>query len=262
MELQIMKSSREAGKKGAEKAEELIRKLIEEQGEFRMLIPTGQSQFEFYEAFTKMDLPWDKMEFFHLDEYVGLPMSHPASFRKYLKERVVDVIGIKRIHYIDGEGDLESMITNLTEKITEKTIDIGIIGIGENGHIAFNDPPADFDTQESYKVVELDERCRRQQVGEGWFASVDDVPKLAISATVSQIMKCRYIVSVVPHKVKAEAVKKTLETAGVTEYIPATKLKEHENWYLYLDENSASELMISCSDTSGVCFTKCAEFPG
>ena len=129
-----------------------------------------------------------------------------------------------------------------SKKITEKPIDIGVIGIGENGHIAFNDPPADFDTKASYHIVKLDEKCRNQQVGEGWFAAINDVPEFAISATVYQIMSCEYIVSIVPHKVKANAVKNTLETVGVTNLIPATKMKEHENWYLYLDDNSASLL--------------------
>ena len=242
MKLSISRTSDEMGRKAAEKTAALIRQTVSEQGEARILVSTGQSQFEFFEALIQMDIPWDKVEIFHLDEYVGLPVTHGASFRKYLKERFIDKIGSARMNYIDGEGDTDKVIADITARIQEKPVDIGIIGIGENAHIAFNDPPADFETTASYHVVELDERCRRQQVGEGWFAAIEDVPRYAISATVSRIMACRYIISVVPHKVKAAAIQKTLETDGVTEAIPATKMREHGNWYLYLDEDSASLL--------------------
>lgn len=242
MKLSISQTSDEMGQKAAGKAAELICQAVREQGEARILVSTGQSQFEFFEALVQMDIPWDKVEIFHLDEYVGLPVTHGASFRKYLKERFIDKIGSTRMNYISGEGDTDKVIADITARIQEKPIDIGIIGIGENGHIAFNDPPADFETTASFHVVELDERCRRQQVGEGWFATVEDVPKYAISATVSQIMACRYIISVVPHKVKAAAIQKTLETEAVTNAVPATKMREHDNWYLYLDADSASLL--------------------
>lgn len=242
MKLSISQTSVEMGQKAAEKVAELICEAVREKGEARILVSTGQSQFEFFEALIKMDIPWDKVEIFHLDEYVGLPIAHVASFRKYLKERFVDKVGSTRMNYISGEGDTDEMIADITAKITEKPIDIGIIGIGENGHIAFNDPPADFETTASYHVVELDQKCRQQQVGEGWFATVDDVPKYAISATVSQIMSCKHIVSVVPHQVKASAIQKTLETDTVTNLIPATKMKEHDDWFLYLDAESASML--------------------
>lgn len=242
MKLSISQTSIEMGQKAAEKVAELICGTVREKGEARILVSTGQSQFEFFEALIKMDIPWDKVEIFHLDEYVGLPIAHVASFRKYLKERFVDKIGSTRMNYISGEGDTDEMIADITAKITEKPVDIGIIGIGENGHIAFNDPPADFETTASYHVVELDQKCRQQQVGEGWFATVDDVPKYAISATVSQIMACKHIISVVPHRVKASAIQKTLETDTVTNLIPATKMKEHGDWFLYLDAESASML--------------------
>lgn len=242
MKLSISRTSDEMGRKAAEKTAELIRQTVSEQGEARILVSTGQSQFEFFEALTQMDIPWDKVEIFHLDEYVGLPVTHGASFRKYLKERFIDKICSARMNYIDGEGDTDKIIADITARIQEKPVDIGIIGIGENAHIAFNDPPADFETTASYHVVELDERCRRQQVGEGWFAAIEDVPRYAVSATVSRIMACRCIISVVPHKVKAAAVQKTLETDEVTNVIPATKMREHDNWYLYLDEDSASLL--------------------
>ncbi len=242
MRLSISQTSEEMGQKAAERVAGLIAKAVGEQGEARILVSTGQSQFEFFEALVKRNIPWDKVEIFHLDEYVGLPATHGASFRKYLKTRFIDRIGSNRMNYISGEGDTDETIADMTARIREKPIDIGIIGIGENGHIAFNDPPADFETRASYHVVELDGNCRRQQVGEGWFGSVEDVPRYAISATVSQIMACRYVVSVVPHKVKAAAIQKTLETQGVTNLIPATKLKEHANWFLYLDRDSAALL--------------------
>ena len=242
MQCSISATSQEMGKRAAEKVAELIRETVREKGKARLLVSTGQSQFEFFEEITAMDIPWEAVEIFHLDEYIGLPITHPASFRKYLKERFIDKIGPAQMHYISGEGDIAAVIDEVTESIRKSPIDIGIIGIGENGHIAFNDPPADFETKAAYHVVSLDERCRIQQVGEGWFGSLDEVPKQAISATVPQILSCRTIVSIVPHKVKAEAVRNTLEAPAVTNLIPATALREHPRWYLYLDADSASLL--------------------
>ncbi len=242
MQCSISATSQEMGKRAAEKVAELIRETVKEKGKARLLVSTGQSQFEFFEEITAMDIPWEAVEIFHLDEYIGLPITHPASFRKYLKERFIDKIGPAQMHYISGEGDIAAVIDEVTESIRKSPIDIGIIGIGENGHIAFNDPPADFETKAAYHVVSLDERCRMQQVGEGWFGSLDEVPRQAISATVPQILSCRTIVSIVPHKVKAEAVRNTLEAPAVTNLIPATALREHPRWYLYLDADSASLL--------------------
>ncbi len=242
MQCSISATSQEMGKRAAEKVAELIRETVKEKGKARLLVSTGQSQFEFFEEITAMDIPWEAVEIFHLDEYIGLPITHPASFRKYLKERFIDKIGPAQMHYISGEGDIAAVIDEVTESIRKSPIDIGIIGIGENGHIAFNDPPADFETKAAYHVVSLDERCRMQQVGEGWFGSLDEVPRQAISATVPQILSCRTIVSIVPHKVKAEAVRNTLEAPAVTNLIPATALREHPQWYLYLDADSASLL--------------------
>ena len=242
MQCSISATSQEMGKRAAEKVAELIRETVKEKGKARLLVSTGQSQFEFFEEITAMDIPWEAVEIFHLDEYIGLPITHPASFRKHLKERFIDKIGPAQMHYISGEGDIAAVIDEVTESIRKSPIDIGIIGIGENGHIAFNDPPADFETKAAYHVVSLDERCRMQQVGEGWFGSLDEVPRQAISATVPQILSCRTIVSIVPHKVKAEAVRNTLEAPAVTNLIPATALREHPQWYLYLDADSASLL--------------------
>lgn len=173
---------------------------------------------------------------FHLDEYVSLPETHPASFRKYLKERFLSKVTLADCHLVDGNPD---SIPALTAELRKAPIDIGLIGIGENAHIAFNDPPADFDTRESYIVVNLNERCKQQQVGEGWFASTEEVPAQAISMTPWQIMQCRHIISAVPHKVKAKAVSDTLNH-DTTPEIPATLLKTHPNFDLFLDAESAS----------------------
>ena len=242
MQCSISATSQEMGKRAAEKVAELIRETVREKGKARLLVSTGQSQFEFFEEITAMDIPWESVEIFHLDEYIGLPITHPASFRKYLKERFIDKIGPAQMHYISGEGDIAAVIDEVMESIRKSPIDIGIIGIGENGHIAFNDPPADFETKAAYHVVSLDERCRMQQVREGWFGGLEEVPRQAISATVPQILSCRTIVSIVPHKVKAEAVRNTLEAPAVTNLIPATALREHPGWNLYLDADSASLL--------------------
>ena len=186
-----------------------------------------------------MPVDFTKVTMFHLDEYVGLPITHIASFRKYLTERFVNRVPLKEAVFVNGEGDVAANIDYISHRVKEAPIDVGVIGIGENGHIAFNDPPADFDTEAAYKVVTLDERCRKQQVGEGWFATVDDVPKQAISMCVKQIMSSRCIVTVVPHAVKAEAIKNTL-AQDINNMVPATIMKSHPHWDMYLDADSAA----------------------
>ena len=228
------------GERAADVTAQEIEKAIAERGVCRLLLSTGASQFEVLEALVKKELPWDKVIMFHLDEYVGMPITHVASFRKYLTERFVEKVHPMATHFVNGEGDVEKNIAELTAILREAPIDVALIGIGENGHIAFNDPPADFDTKEAYIKVTLDERCRKQQMGEGWFATIDDVPKQAISMTVYQMMQSRVVLSIVPGARKAEAIKKTLEAEAVTNLVPATKLHEHANWMLFLDENSAS----------------------
>ena len=177
---------------------------------------------------------------FHLDEYVDLKESHIASFRKYLKERFVSKVNLEAAYFVNGEGNIEENIKELTVKLREKPVDVGVIGIGENGHIAFNDPPADFDTDLAYKVVDLDDKCKKQQVGEGWFETVNDVPKQAITMCVKQILSCKAIVTCVPHAVKAQAIKSTLQNP-VTNTVPATILKTHKDWNLFIDKNSAKD---------------------
>lgn len=242
MEIRICKNSEELGKSAAKYVADILKTCIAEKGNARIVLSTGASQFDTIKALVKEPgIKWNCVEMFHLDEYVDLPITHVASFRKYLQERFVDKVGtLKAVHFVDGtkEG-----IAKLTEEIRKEPIDIGLIGIGENGHIAFNDPPADFDTKEAYIIVNLDERCKKQQMGEGWFATLEDVPKQAVSMTTYQIMQCRTIVSCVPHAVKAEAIENTIKAEATTNMIPATLLKEHENFILYLDENSASRII-------------------
>lgn len=239
MKLHVYETAAEMGRRSAELIAEKLNEAIAQRGSARLLLSTGASQFEMLEALVGMDVDFSKVTMFHLDEYVNLPMSHVASFRRYLHERFADRLPLKEAVYVNGEGDVKANIAYITERIREAPVDVGAIGIGENGHIAFNDPPADFETRESYIVVNLDDRCKLQQVREGWFAGVDDVPKQAISMTVRQIMDCRSIVSVVPRSVKAEAVRNTL-TQPVSPAVPATILKTHADWNLFLDMDSAA----------------------
>ncbi len=242
MEIRICKNSEQLGKSAASYVAQVLKESIAEKGSARIVLSTGASQFDTLKALTEeKGIQWDCVEMFHLDEYVGLPITHGASFRKYLQERFVDKVGaLKAVHFVDGtvEG-----IAKLTEEIRKEPVDIGLIGIGENAHIAFNDPPADFDTKEAYIVVNLNDRCKQQQMGEGWFATIDDVPKQAVSMTTYQIMQCKKIVSCVPYKVKAEAVENTVKAKEVTNMIPATLLKTHPDMILYVDEDSASGII-------------------
>lgn len=239
MTVKIFKTDEELGVNAAKSAAEGLNKAIKEQGHARLLLSTGASQFSTISELVKQEVEWDKVEMFHLDEYVGLSESHIASFRKYLKERFIEHINLKKAYFVNGEGNVEENIAKLTEELRKSPIDVALIGIGENGHIAFNDPPADFDTKEAYMVVDLDDKCKMQQVGEGWFKTIDDVPKQAITMTVYQIMKSKKIITCVPHEVKAQAIKDTLENE-LTNKIPATMLKEHSDWTLCVDKNSAS----------------------
>lgn len=241
MKLIISKTKEELGKLSAKHAAKRIKEAIEKQGYARILLSTGASQFPFFDEFVKEDIDWSRVEMFHLDEYVGITDAHPASFKRYLTDRFVDKVKPGRAHLIDGSRNPDETIAELTALLWEKPVDVGLIGIGENAHIAFNDPPADFTDERAYKVVTLDERCLKQQVGEGWFKSVEETYKQAISMTCSQIMKCKTIISVVPYAVKAEAVYKTL-TTELSPLVPATLLKQHADFSLYCDADSASML--------------------
>ena len=233
------KNAQELGIAAAKLSAQKINEAIKANGSARIILSTGASQFETLQALIKEDVDWSKVEMFHLDEYVALSESHPASFRKYLKERFVNLINLKAAYFVDGDHP-EEAIKYLTEEITKAPIDVALIGIGENAHIAFNDPPADFDTKESYIIVNLDEKCRAQQVGEGWFATINDVPAQAISMTPYRIMQSKTIISAVPHKVKANAIKLMMEN-DLTNMVPATLLKTHGDMHLFVDENSAGD---------------------
>jgi len=241
MKVKVFKDAEEMGVTAANLAAETIKRSIEKYNKARIVLATGMSQVTTLKHLVQKDIDWSKVEMFHLDEYINLPITHPASFRKYLKERFADIVKPGKVFFINGEGNVEETIWELNTEITKEPIHLGLVGIGENGHIAFNDPPADFDTKEPYIVVNLDEACKRQQVREGWFKTVDEVPDQAISMSVHQIMQCGTIISCVPYKVKARAVKLTLES-DVTNLVPATILKTHRDVYLFLDEESASEV--------------------
>lgn len=241
IKITVSESAEENGRRAAKKIAELIRAAIESKGRARIVVSTGSSQFEMFSALIKEEIDWTRVIMFHLDEYVGLPESHIASFRKYLKERFVSLVPIKEAHFVNGEGDIDKNIKELTIDLRKEPIDVGIIGIGENGHIAFNDPPADFTTDEAYKVVVLDTKCRMQQVGEGWFETIDDVPEKAISMMPKEIMKAEHIVTVAPHSVKAKAIYDTI-THSVSPDVPATLLKTHPDWNLFIDDDSAAML--------------------
>ena len=242
MVIDISTDAAELGKKAAAFSGMILRETIKQNGEARLLLSTGSSQFETLSALLNEKVEWRKIEIFHLDEYIGLPSTHKASFRKYLNDRFISKINAKKFYGVDTEGNPEDCIARLSSEIRKKQVDLALIGIGVNGHIAFNDPPADFDTRESFRVVKLDDTCRRQQVDEGWFEKVDEVPQQAVSMTPWQIMQSKTIVSCVPHKVKARAVKDTLSNT-TTRLIPATLLKEHSDFHLFIDTASASEII-------------------
>jgi glucosamine-6-phosphate deaminase len=237
----IYKNADELGREAAKHASQIINAAIAERGTARIVMSTGNSQKETIQQLLKSDVDWSKVEVFHLDEYIGLPQDHPASFRKYLQDQFLNFVQVKNYYFVNVEGDIQQNIAALTKEIRKQPIDLGFIGIGENAHIAFNDPPADFETKEAFIIVNLDERCKRQQVGEGWFPHIDAVPKQAVTMTVHQIMQCRTIISCVPDKRKAEAVKNTVE-GELSNLVPATMLKQHNDFHLYLDQASASEL--------------------
>lgn len=241
MRIHIEKTNEALGVAAAECIAKELNEAIALRGEANYLVSTGASQFTTFTALVaRKDIDWTKVTMYHLDEYVDLPESHIASFRKYLKERFADLVPLKRAVYVNGEGDVDKRLQELEEEFSRIVIDVGAIGIGENAHIAFNDPPAQFDKECAYHVVDLNQTCKQQQVNEGWFATLDDVPVQAISMTPKQIMRCRKIVSVVPGVRKADAIYKTLTSDHVDPMVPATLLATHPCIDLFIDEGSAS----------------------
>lgn len=242
MILRVFEDKRSLGKAAAERAALVIRDAIRNHGTARVIAATGASQFEFLDDLVNMpDVHWTRVELFQLDEYVGLPMTHPASFCKYLQERLISKTGITNHHLMDGAGDPSEVIRRTSAAIRNVPLDAAFVGIGENGHLAFNDPPADFVTSDPYIVAQLDEACRRQQVGEGWFSTLEEVPTRAISMSVRQILKAREIICVVPDGRKAAAVKSCYE-GPISPMAPASVLRGHSNTTIYLDQYSVSLL--------------------
>lgn len=243
MEINIQPDKFKMGAAAASFGVSKLKQALQKKDEVSFIVATGASQFEMLEELRQADLPWDRLTGFHLDEYVGLPISHGASFRKYLWERFVSnlPLPLANFHFINGEGDPQAECDRVGALISQTTIDVAFVGIGENGHLAFNDPPADFETQEPYIVVNLDDACRQQQFGEGWFPTFDDVPKQAISMGIQQILKSQTIVCTVPDERKAQAVKNSVQ-GPVSPDVPASILQQHPDCQLFLDTAGASLL--------------------
>jgi glucosamine-6-phosphate deaminase len=244
VQIDVSPDKQELGRRAAAAGAEAIRRALAARGQANVLVATGASQFEVLtELALQPGVDWTKVVLFHLDEYIGMPTTHPASFHKYLNERLLAKLPSppKAFHFIDGQGDVVAECRRVGELIEQHPIDLAFIGIGENGHLAFNDPPADFDTDEPYRVVQLDEACRRQQFGEGWFERFEDVPRTAISISIRQILKSHTIVCSVPDLRKAKAV--TAAVSGpITPQVPASILQEHPRVTIFLDPESASLL--------------------
>ncbi len=232
-----------AGKAAATHGARLIREAIAKNGVANIIVATGASQFEMLKELIKEDIAWEKVTAFHLDEYIGLPITHPASFRAYLWDRFQRQLPrpLRAFHYVGGDEEPQAECCRLGELIAKSPIDVCFAGIGENAHLAFNDPPADFETEEAYLVVNLDEACRKQQFGEGWFPTFDDVPKQAISMSIRQILEARAIILSVPDARKAKAVQESLQ-GPVTNLVPSSILQQHSETTIYLDPDSASLL--------------------
>lgn len=233
-----------SGQRAAADGAARIREALAREGEARIVVATGASQFEMLSALVaEKDIAWNRVTGFHLDEYVGLPLAHGASFRKYLWERFVSRLPLpmRAFHFLDGEGDCEAECARVGALLSPEVVDVAFVGVGENGHLAFNDPPADFETEAPYLIVALDEACRRQQLGEGWFPDFDAVPRRAISMSIRQIMKSRAIVCTVPDARKAVAVRGVVE-GEIGPDCPASILREHPDCTLYLDAAAASLL--------------------
>ena len=242
MKLEIFEDKRAMSNAAAAHASRALRNSIAERGRARIIAATGASQLDFLDALTKSrGIDWQLVEMFHLDEYIGLPATHPASFRKYLLDNFVTKAGITRHHFLDGDKNPAEVSERVGKELASSPIDVAFVGIGENGHLAFNDPPADFKTQQPYLIVNLDEACRRQQVGEGWFTDISEVPQQAISMSVGQILKSNEIIAIVPDARKAEAVKQCLE-GEIEPIAPASILRKHGATTLYLDKASAALL--------------------
>ncbi|HEY6374824.1 MAG TPA: glucosamine-6-phosphate deaminase [Edaphobacter sp.] len=243
MTIKVFSSKAALAQASADHAAATIREAISQRGVARIIAATGASQFDFLDALTKIDdIDWSRVEMFHLDEYVGMSDQAPASFCRYLRERLIEKVGLKKYHLLDGTQAPAAVIDRVGAEIRKAPIDIAFVGVGENGHLAFNDPPANFDTDEAYIVVNLDEACRKQQLGEGWFPTLADVPQQAISMTIRQIMKAEQILCIAPDTRKAAAVKACF-SGEVSPMAPASILQRHPNATIYLDKESSALLL-------------------
>ena len=243
MKIEVFKNKAECGAAAADRGAEILRQAIAVKGRASFIVATGASQFDFMKALTLKDgIEWQNTAMYHLDEYIGFTEEHPASFRRYLKERLVDVVQPGAVHFILGEAaDPAAECRRMNDIISQDSIDVAFVGIGENGHLAFNDPPADFDTELPFIIVDLDEACRQQQFGEGWFASLEEVPTTAISMSIQQIMKSETIICTVPDERKARAAQLCFE-GEISPMHPASILRKHPKAFVYLDEPAASLL--------------------
>ncbi|OHD82099.1 MAG: glucosamine-6-phosphate deaminase [Spirochaetes bacterium RIFOXYC1_FULL_54_7] len=239
----VFENKASTSKAAAIQAAEILRALIVAKGNAVIIVATGTSQFDFLANLCAAPgIDWSKVRMFHLDEYVGLSDQHPASFRKYLKERLLAKVGIKDYHLIQGDApDIHAEMARMNGLIKKYNPDLAFVGIGENGHLAFNDPPADFEAEDPYIIVTLDKKCKKQQMGEGWFPSLDDVPSRAVSMSIKQIMRTPSIICTVPGAVKAEAVRDCLEKEISPAY-PASILRTHPDCTIFLDDESAALL--------------------
>lgn len=242
MRLRVLEDRNSLGEAAAAQGAAAIQRAIQERGRARIIGASAASQFEFLEKLTATPgIDWKRVELFHLDEYIGLPMTHPASFCKFLQDRLISKTGITNYHLLNGEKEPAEVIRATNAAISAAPIDVAFVGIGENGHLAFNDPPADFETEEPYIVVNLDEACRQQQVGEGWFPDLETVPERAISMSVKQVLKAKEILAIVPGPKKAEAIKLCFD-GPISPMAPSSILRTHSNATIYLDRESAALL--------------------
>jgi len=244
MEVSIFPTKVAMGRAAAKAGADLIRQAIADKRRATIIVATGASQFEMIDALVAEEgIDWSKVTGFHLDEYVGLPISHPASFRQYLWKRFVSRLPLpmRHFHFLNGERDVATECHRVGESLSGRTVDVAFAGIGENAHLAFNDPPANFETRTPYQVVQLDEACRRQQLGEGWFPDLESVPTQAISMSVREILRAKTIICTVPDSRKAKAVQESLE-GPITPLVPASILQEHRDCRIFLDEPAAAQL--------------------
>ncbi|MFZ2655582.1 MAG: glucosamine-6-phosphate deaminase [Victivallales bacterium] len=242
MEIKTYRNSNNLGRYAAWKVAGLIKDAISRQGVANIILSAGASQYEMLSELAESDIDWQKVTVFHIDEYVGIPSDHPSSFRRFLKSYFESKVALRKIHYINGDAfNPKHECCRLNKIISRVEIDVACLGIGENGHIGFNEPPADFETDKPFIMVDVDEDFRKQQLGEDWFKNIDDVPRQAITMSIRQIIKSKVIVCTVPDERKALAVKDVVE-GELTELVPASILKKHRNCWMFLDEESSSLL--------------------